>query len=136
MNRKKFLKKCARLSSMGVLLPILGSSCKTIFYIPHTVQNNGISVNKADMEEQSFVVIQPSRFPAPIYLTRLEDNQYSALLLQCTHRACEVRPAGDELQCPCHGSVFSKTGEVLESPAERPLRSFEVVDLGETLLIK
>jgi Rieske Fe-S protein len=33
-----------------------------------------------------------------------------------------VAPAGKELQCPCHGSVYSATtGKVLGGPAPRPL---------------
>ncbi|NJK83358.1 MAG: Rieske (2Fe-2S) protein [Saprospiraceae bacterium] len=94
------------------------------------------SGQKSDLAEHPFVLIQPANLPAPIYLTKLENDEYSALLLQCTHRGCEVRPAAKELQCPCHGSVFSNTGEVLESPAERPLRRFQVIEDGENLYIK
>ncbi|MGH8861431.1 MAG: Rieske (2Fe-2S) protein [Jatrophihabitantaceae bacterium] len=40
----------------------------------------------------------------------------------CTHQGCTVRPAGSQLDCPCHGSVFdATTGKVLQGPAPSPL---------------
>jgi nitrite reductase/ring-hydroxylating ferredoxin subunit len=49
----------------------------------------------------------------------------------CTHRGCNLSTEGEisgtEIQCGCHGSVFSmQTGEALEGPATEPVQTFGV----------
>ena len=57
------------------------------------------------------------------YLARLPDGGFLALSRKCTHLGCTVPWVSSEKKfvCPCHGSVFDIKGEVLNSPAPRPL---------------
>ena len=55
----------------------------------------------------------------------------------CTHLGCDYtwHPESQKFVCPCHGSVFSITGEVLAGPAPRPLDRLPFkIDGGELLV--
>ena len=89
-----------------------------------------------DFDKEKYGLIGYKNFPAPIYITKLENNKYSAVLLECTHKGCEVSPVGDILKCPCHGSEYSNTGKVLQSPADKDLYSFSVKTDSENIYVK
>lgn len=58
---------------------------------------------------------------------RRQADGYVALMALCTHRSCEVSALPTSYECPCHGSRFDLNGDVLEGPAEHPLRRLPVV---------
>ena len=57
------------------------------------------------------------------YLARLEDGGFLALSRTCTHLGCSVPWIEKEMKfaCPCHGSAFDITGNVIDAPAPRAL---------------
>ena len=62
------------------------------------------------------------------YLACLADGGFLALSGTCTHLGCSVPWDEQERKfiCPCHGSTFALTGDVLTAPAPRPLDTFPV----------
>jgi Rieske Fe-S protein len=71
----------------------------------------------------------------PVIVSRPTATTAACFSAICTHMGCTVAPAGKELQCPCHGSVYSATtGKVLGGPAPRPLPRIPVqVEHGEVV---
>ncbi len=64
-----------------------------------------------------------------------DGNRYHALSLVCTHLGCTVEVTPTTVTCPCHGSVFDRSGKVVRGPADRPLERYEVEDRGEYLAV-
>ena len=64
-------------------------------------------------------------------------NNYSAVSSVCTHQGCTVAyvPGAGNIQCGCHGSVFSTTGAVTNGPAASSLTSYPVSKSGNILTI-
>jgi nitrite reductase/ring-hydroxylating ferredoxin subunit len=48
---------------------------------------------------------------------------FHAFSVRCTHLGCRLRWVGgsSQFRCMCHGSFFSRDGEVLRGPAARPM---------------
>ncbi|SFS77746.1 Rieske (2Fe-2S) protein [Saccharopolyspora flava] len=68
-------------------------------------------------------------------VARPDESTAAAFDAACTHKGCPVKPAGAELTCPCHGSVFdAATGAVRKGPADRPLASIPVRVQGDQVV--
>jgi len=62
------------------------------------------------------------------YLVRFEDGGFLALSLICSHLGCSViwDKTKNQFICPCHSSAFDRFGNVINSPAPRPLDFYPV----------
>lgn len=57
----------------------------------------------------------------------------------CTHMGCEVpayKTADKEFMCPCHGSTYTNTGEVIAGPAKTRLPLFDNIVVGDIIYAK
>ena len=135
MNRKDFIRNAGYAFVGGTAAVVLLQNCATASYFaPHVISNNQVSVKKTEFVEvkkdktlqRKYVLVQTTVFDFPICIYKLSEQNYTALLLKCTHKGCELKPHGDYLSCPCHGSEFSNTGVVLNPPAEENLKVFQV----------
>jgi len=63
-----------------------------------------------------------------VALYRDPKGELHAITSVCTHRGCDVHWNDQDKvwDCPCHGSRYSATGEVIRGPAERPLHDVDV----------
>jgi len=64
----------------------------------------------------------------PVSVVRFSDTEWRAFDATCTHQECEVDhvPAARLCACPCHGSEFDESGQVLRGPAAAPLAKLTV----------
>ena len=58
-------------------------------------------------------------------LAQTSANAFSAVEAVCTHEGCTINGAdGDAYVCPCHGSRYNRSGQVLTGPARASLRRY------------
>ena len=101
------------------------------FLTPDTSADNPVlTVARASIPPDGALVFRQSR----VAVLRTGDEIF-ALSLTCTHLGCTVSVTPSGLVCPCHGSVFSRTGEVLRGPATRPLDRLAVRLEGENVVV-
>ncbi len=146
MNRKKFIRTCGLACVGGMTMPVAFlSSCSTTNYIAqHSVTSNLLMVKKSEFIKASknktqlrqYVLVKPESFEFPVCIYNLGSEKYSAILMKCTHKGCELQPQGSHLVCPCHGSEFSNLGVVQNPPAEENLQVFKVTTDNENIILQ
>src|SRR4051794_15804442 len=58
-------------------------------------------------------------------VARTNANAFSTVDAICSHESCTITGAdGAAYVCPCHGSRYSRSGQVLAGPAKASLRQF------------
>jgi cytochrome b6-f complex iron-sulfur subunit len=144
MDRKEFIKTCGLACLGGATLVTLLESCAGTNYLAQTsYANNQITIPKTEFIkvakdktiQRKYVLVRHDKFSYPICIYKLDEENYSALLMQCTHKGCELQPQGDFLICPCHGSEFNNQGVVQNPPAEQNLQIFKISTDNENIYL-
>jgi len=142
MERNDFIKVCAG-SCLGLVgLSLLLQGCAPEF-VQAIYAEKRITISKSDFVVQKknkqvnkkYVLVKPEDSNFPIIIYRREENDYSALLLQCSHLGSELSVSGQILSCPAHGSEFDNRGNVIQGPAEMALKSYTVTSDNENVYI-
>lgn len=134
IDRRTFVRTLPVVGAVGVAA--VQTACGGLPYVPATPLGSQLRINAGDMGPlgRAFVAVPGS--DRPVFLHRTAEGAYVAVLAECTHRRCLPEPAGDRLVCPCHGSEYTLSGEVVEGPAERDLPRFEVREEDAVLVIE
>ncbi|HLA28452.1 MAG TPA: ubiquinol-cytochrome c reductase iron-sulfur subunit [Syntrophales bacterium] len=129
---------CLRLGLWGGLCILTAESlAATVASLWPQVKAGGfgsvVTIGKAD----NFPVGSVTSFPeARFYLSRVESG-FLALSRKCTHLGCVVpwqkdEPSLDKIasegrfNCPCHGGMFDRYGQVIAGPPPRPMDLYPV----------
>lgn len=74
----------------------------------------------------------------PAMLIQLENQDYAAFSLVCTHLGCIVKwePAKRDFHCPCHAGKFDENGQPIAGPPPKPLPKYKVVVEGTDIFVE
>ena len=118
-------------------------SCEGIYYATSTRKRKELVVARTEFQkikkdktvDRKFVLVKDDKLAFPICLNKKSENEFTAVLLECTHRGCELNVGGGIYSCPCHGSEFTLQGEVIEGPAIHDLKTFTTYTDHENIYI-
>lgn len=143
MDRKEFFSKALIGGGLLFFAPALLNSCsKSEDPASSSGGDNsgGTTVTTIDLTSNDFSALKTVggyAYSGNIIIIRTGTSTYVALSSVCTHQSCTVAysSADDKIKCPCHGSMFSTGGSVVQGPAPTSLKSYTVTLSGTTLKI-
>lgn len=133
LDRRGFVARLPLLAGAAAGALELGA-CGGAPYLRPRRMGDRLAVESAAVGPDGVFVAHPTG-DRPIYLSRVEGEDPVAVLARCTHRGCQPEPVVGRLVCPCHGSEFTRSGDVLEGPARDSLHRFRVTVEGTETVI-
>lgn len=140
LSRREFF---LRLGNTSVAVTVMGGSIVGFRYLwPNVVLEPPARFRAASLTQlvPGSVIFDADR---RVFIFRAKAGYLYALSAICTHLGCTTRwkPGGipghpeGVIACPCHGSVFSRKGDVLHGPAPRPLDRFQLSLEGNAIYV-
>lgn len=131
INRRRLF-RWALLGTMGAIVAQAGLGFTYFFYAQKTGTFGGV-VRAGNLKD--FPVNSVTRVPKGKYYLTNTDKGIEALFWRCRHLGCTVPWNPNEtytvqttgqsfngvFHCPCHGSVYSRDGQIRFGPAPGPL---------------
>lgn len=140
MNRRDLIKNIAAGTVTLFVVPAVITSCEKDSpdpdNIPGDPDKNVLTIDLTDGKYSNLSSAGGSVVESDIIIINTGDD-FIALSSVCTHQGCQVgyNPGNGNLPCPCHGSIFSTSGSVLNGPASSPLTKYDLTREGDLLTI-
>ncbi len=139
MNRIDFIKNLAAGGATLFVAPAILTSCGKDDPEPDPNPNpnpDELSIDLTDGKYASLLNAGGFYVESDVIVINTGD-EYIALSSVCTHEGCRVsyNHGNGNLPCPCHNSIFSTAGAVLQGPANAPLTKYDVSQVGDILTI-
>jgi cytochrome b6-f complex iron-sulfur subunit len=141
MNRRDLINKVLVGGTVLVLSPSVLNSCsKDSTTDPNGGGTGGNNKIELDLTNATNAVLTNTGgwlIVQNVIIINTGGGSYSALSSICTHQGCTVgyNSGAGNIQCPCHGSVYSTSGTVINGPAPRALKSYTVTVTGNLLAV-
>jgi cytochrome b6-f complex iron-sulfur subunit len=137
MTRKDLLLKVFLGGTAALVIPATLTSCSKDETEEDNGSNNKVTIDLSDPSNATLLNPGGTKVIGGIIVANKGSDTYAALEKRCTHDGCTVvyELSTNTFPCPCHGSVFSATGTVLQGPAVLPLKVYPVTKSGNILTI-
>ncbi len=138
VDRRDFIQKSLLIAggAMGAswLLQACGKSSSS------TPAPAGGSVNfTIDISTSQYQALQTNGkylYVGSTILARDSSGNFVALYDVCTHAGCTIGFNGtNQFPCPCHGSIFDESGNVVQGPATAPVKKYTCTLSGTKLTV-
>lgn len=135
MTRRDLIQKIVVGGSIILITPTILSECTKI-----PAPGPGSNKITIDLKNAAYAALNSaggSMVIQSVIIANIGGGNFVALSSVCTHQGCTVgySLAANNFPCPCHGSVFSTSGSVVNGPAALPLSSYGVSKAGDILTI-
>jgi Rieske Fe-S protein len=120
----------------GYFLPQLaGCSPKYAVYKTDIIDKK-VVIPVTMFQQSSIQFVRPKGWYFDIAVQKKDDNNYQALLMQCTHQENQLTPTSNGFYCSLHGSQFDKDGNVRKGPAQQHLEQYRTYVENNNLVIE
>ena len=103
-----------------------GGMASTLGVVPGQFANSRVQVTVAGsaLTDVGSAVLVES-IAGVFLLARTSEGAFTALDGVCTHQGCTITDGdGSNFVCPCHGSRYNRSGQVVGGPAPASLRQY------------
>ncbi|HYF93161.1 MAG TPA: Rieske 2Fe-2S domain-containing protein [Symbiobacteriaceae bacterium] len=134
LTRRQALRSGMFATIGAMFATVTGGSAAMFWPIKLTGFGGVVAVPKEldEIKMGEVVTVREGKF----YLTRTEEG-LMALYWKCVHLGCTVpwNAAQGKFMCPCHGSVYTLSGQNVAGPAPRPLDAMEIKVSGQEITV-
>lgn len=126
MERKEFLKQTCKACigiGAGWMLTELAACSHTPIYKAE-VKDHKAAIPLTMFANSDVLITSIKGLEYDVAIRKEKDNNYSALLLKCTHFDNPLTATGTGYTCSLHGSMFDREGKVTQGPAEYDLKHY------------
>ncbi|HVX52246.1 MAG TPA: ubiquinol-cytochrome c reductase iron-sulfur subunit [Chitinophagaceae bacterium] len=141
MQRRGFINNIAQITTF-VTAGSLIAACSKSSGNPSTGNGNGggSTLISANLDGELINVGDSKTSGTNIVIREATGNAASsfiALSLVCTHQGCTVNfdNANNVFNCPCHGSKYDGSGNVVNGPATKALSKLSITVTGSELVV-
>ena len=130
MDRREFIKKsCFSCMALGAGIAVSSlSSCATLPIIKTSISENKTSIAASNFADGiNAVLVRPKNLDYDILVVKKSETLYNALLMQCTHNQFALSSNKSQIFCTSHGAEFDFEGNVVKGPADKKLKTFQVI---------